>query len=78
MRCAAYPARNALKGKLETRMQYRNCMIPDNMRKKRNASIVFNRVDVVWLYAFHKERTALLDGGEVAGATLEDDFEAGI
>jgi hypothetical protein len=47
MRRKVYPARNALKGKFVTRMQYRNCMIPESMRKTRNESMNFSLFDVL-------------------------------
>lgn len=48
------------------------------MRKKRNASIVFKRVDVVSLYAFHSERTALLDDVEEVEVALGGAFGGAI
>lgn len=50
-----YPAKNALKGKLVTRTQYRNCETPESMMNTRNASINFRR-SVVWsTYACHND-----------------------
>ena len=56
---AAHPAKNALKGKFVTRIQYRNCTIPESMRKTRNESMSFSLFDVLSEYAFHRDSTAL-------------------
>lgn len=55
----AHPAKNALKGKLVTRIQYKNCAIPDSMRKTRNESMNFSLFEVLSEYAFHRDSTAL-------------------
>ena len=54
-----YPARNALKGKFVTSTQYTNCMIPETIRNTRNASMSLRRDEVVSLYAFQSDSTAL-------------------
>ena len=59
----SYPAKNALKGKLVTRIQYRNCTIPESMRKTRNESMNFSLFDVLSEYAFHNDSTALAATG---------------
>ena len=53
-------------------------MMPESMRKTRNASIVLSRVEVVSLYAFHKDRRGLCDepavlaGGAVLVAGMKE------
>lgn len=56
---ATHPAKNALKGKFVTRMQYKNCTIPESMRKTRKESMNFSLFDVLSEYAFHSDSTAL-------------------
>jgi hypothetical protein len=41
------PAKNALKGKFVTRIQYRNCTIPESMRKTKNESMNLSLFDVL-------------------------------
>lgn len=43
----AHPAKNALKGKFVTRIQYRNCAIPESIRKTRNESMNFSLFGVL-------------------------------
>lgn len=43
------PARKALKGKLVTSIQYRNCAMPESMRNTRKVSMSFRRDGVVSL-----------------------------
>lgn len=62
-----YPARKALKGKLVTRMQYANWMMPENIRKTRKASTNLRRSEVCSLYAFQSVPTAsVVTGLELA------------
>lgn len=68
-----YPDKNALNGKFVTSTQYKNCMMPESMRKTRKASMVFRRIDVFSLYAFRKDSTAC----EAAGDAVEPVLFAG-
>jgi len=76
------PARNALKGKLVTRMQYTNWMTPERMRKTRKASMNLRRECVESMYAVQRDCKAKEDGEDGAGfvsegvcfAVLDDDL----
>ena len=65
-----------------TRIQYRNCAIPESMRKTRNASMNFSLFDVLSEYAVHSDSTAVKDAevccfatgfwGAIGRITVED------
>ena len=59
MNFCAHPAKNALKGKLVTRMQYKNCMTPESIRNTRKESMNLSRPGVVSTYARQSVSTAL-------------------
>lgn len=67
-----YPDRNALYGKLLTRMQYTNCTMPESIRNSKNESINLSRSGVFSLYAFHNVSIAFVVGDCTAfGAIVE-------
>ena len=64
-----------------TRMQYKNCAMPVNMMNTRNASMSFRRGEVVSLYAFRRDCSALpaaagAGSGAAVGGTAAGCFVA--
>ena len=67
----SYLERKALKGKLVTRMQYRNWMTPERMRNARKASMNSSLEGVTSMYAVQKDYRAKDDGEVGAGLGTE-------
>ena len=68
-----------MKGKLVTRMQYRNWMTPERMRKTRKASMNLSRDGVESMYAVQSDCRANEDGAGLGSegacfAVFDDDF----
>lgn len=55
-----YPDKNALYGKLLTRMQYTNWTMPESIKNSRKESINLSRSGVFSVYAFHNVSTAFV------------------